>query len=224
MGVEDELGAVMAERGSRTEIPGGYYVNLWSGIGVALENNQAVANLIGRIAQQVKVTAGSVKQAIQRVNQASVKVASVRAQVVVVSKKQSDEEVKVGPIGGQLLQLNHFLANVQQDLQQHKSSTGGRNLPSSAPPPPVVPLQVNDTPVEDAVMQLQLELQVVQSRLRSESASIGGHVFESYKDTLKWVVTNYSPEDWQYVMDIPAVYSLVRPDGQIYNTLHTLCW
>jgi hypothetical protein len=27
-------------------------------------------------------------------------------------------------------------------------------------------------------------------------------------------VENYSPEDWQYVMDMPSLYSLVRPDGQ----------
>jgi hypothetical protein len=69
------------------------------------------------------------------------------------------------------------------------------------------------------VEQLQLELQVVQSRLRSDAASIGGHVFESYEDTFKWVVANCSPEDWQYVMDLPALYSLVRPDGQGYRVL-----
>jgi hypothetical protein len=34
--VEDDLGAVMAEMGSGNEIPGGPYVNLRSGIGVAL--------------------------------------------------------------------------------------------------------------------------------------------------------------------------------------------
>jgi hypothetical protein len=44
-------------------------------------------------------------------------------------------------------------------------------------------------------------------------------VFESYEDTLKWVVTNCSPEDWQYVMDMPALYSLVRPYRQIHYTL-----
>jgi hypothetical protein len=83
----------------------------------------------------------------------------------------------------------------------------------------MVPLEVNRIPVEDAVAQLQLEVQVVHSRLRSELASIGGQVFKSYEDTLKWVVTHCSPEDWQYAMDMPPLYSLVRPDGQINDTL-----
>jgi hypothetical protein len=58
----------------------------------------------------------------------------------------------------------------------------------------------------------------VESRLGSESSFIGGQGGESYEDTLKWVVINCSPEDWQYVMDMPALYSLVRPDGQIHDT------
>jgi hypothetical protein len=37
MGVEDELGAVVAELGSGTELPGGAYVNVLSGLGVALK-------------------------------------------------------------------------------------------------------------------------------------------------------------------------------------------
>jgi hypothetical protein len=69
LGVEDELGDVVAELGSGTEVPGGHYVNLWSDIGLALENNQAAVNLLGRITQ-VKATAGSMNQASQRVNQA----------------------------------------------------------------------------------------------------------------------------------------------------------
>jgi hypothetical protein len=78
----------------------------------------------------------------------------------------------------------------------------------------------NRVPVEDAV-QLQLQLQMVQSRLRSDVASVAGHVFESYEDTFQWVVANCSPEDWQYVMDMPALYSLVRPDGQEYDVMLT---
>jgi hypothetical protein len=67
--------------------------------------------------------------------------------------------------------------------------------------------------------QLQMELQVVQSRLRSDAACVGGHTFESYAYTLKWVTANCSAEDWQYVMDMPALYSLVSPDGQEYDVL-----
>jgi hypothetical protein len=73
--------------------------------------------------------------------------------------------------------------------------------------------------VEDGVVQLQLELQVVQSWLRSDAASIGGRVSKSYEYTLNWLVVNCSPEDWQYGMDMPAIYSKVRPDGQGYRVL-----
>jgi hypothetical protein len=79
------------------------------------------------------------------------------------------------------------------------------------------PVMVNGVPVEDAVAQLQLEIQVVQSRLRSDYASIARHVFESYEDTLVWVVAHCSPEDWQYVMDVPALYSLIWTDGQQHD-------
>jgi hypothetical protein len=74
-------------------------------------------------------------------------------------------------------------------------------------------------PIEDAVLQLQIELQVVHSRLRSDTACVGGYTFEYYEDTLKWVIANCSAEDWQYVMDMPAFYSLVRHDGQEYGVL-----
>jgi hypothetical protein len=56
-------------------------------------------------------------------------------------------------------------------------------------------LLVNGIPAEDAVVQLQLELQVVQSQLGYYSASIRGYIFESYEDTLNWMVANCSPED-----------------------------
>jgi hypothetical protein len=59
----------------------------------------------------------------------------------------------------------------------------------------------------------------VQYRLRSVSASISGHVFESYEDTLQWVVAHCSPEDWQYIMDMPDLYSLVHPDGQHHHVM-----
>jgi hypothetical protein len=55
--LEDELGAVMADVGSVDDVPGGPYVNVWSGFGTASENNQAVATLVEKVAQQVTATA-----------------------------------------------------------------------------------------------------------------------------------------------------------------------
>jgi hypothetical protein len=60
---------------------------------------------------------------------------------------------------------------------------------------------------------------VVQSRLRSDAACVGGNTFEFYEDTLKWVTANCSAEDWQYVMDMPTLYSIVQPYGQEYDAL-----
>jgi hypothetical protein len=82
----------------------------------------------------VTATYDSVNQASQRVNQASTEVAGIRSQVVVVSKKQRDEKLKVRQIGGKLLQITQLVAHVQQDLQHHDALTGGGRLPSSAPP------------------------------------------------------------------------------------------
>jgi hypothetical protein len=33
------------------------------------------------------------------------------------------------------------------------------------------------------------------------------------------VVAHCSPEDWQYVMDMPALYSLIWPDGQQHDVM-----
>jgi hypothetical protein len=107
---------------------------------------------------------------------------------------------------------------VQQEQQQKKLSAP--MLPGSGQSvrEPVV---VNGIPVEDAVEQLQLQLQMRKSRLRLYAASVAGHVFESYEDTYQWVVANCSPKDWQYVMVMPALYSLVRPEGQTYGVMFT---
>jgi hypothetical protein len=44
--LEDELGEVMADVGPGEDVQGGPYVDVWSGVGTALENNQEVATLV----------------------------------------------------------------------------------------------------------------------------------------------------------------------------------
>jgi hypothetical protein len=80
-------------------------------------------------------------------------------------------------------------------------------------------MMVRGIPVEDAMEQLQLQVQVVQSRLRSDAASISGHVFESYDDYFQLMVASCIPDDWKYFMDMPALYSLVLPDGHHYEVM-----
>jgi hypothetical protein len=186
---------------------GGAYVNVWSGIGSALDNNQAVATIVGKLVQQVKLYA----TAVEKVNHANMEYAHLKTQFVVMYQNQKAEETQVTQLGGKLYQLTMLLKQMQHE-QQHT------HLSASTLPGPgqhdQEPVMVNGIPVEDAVEQLQLQLQVVQSRVGSDTASAAGHVFESYEDTYQWVVANCSPEDWQYVMDMPALYSLVRPDSQ----------
>jgi hypothetical protein len=107
---------------------------------------------------------------------------------------------------------------MQQEQQQTQLSAS--TLPGPGQPDRE-PVMVNGIPVEDAVEQMQLQLQMVQSRLRSAAASVSGHACESYEYTYQWVVANCSPEDWQYSMDMPALYSLVRPEGQNHDVMLT---
>jgi hypothetical protein len=73
MGVEDEY----LEKGY-----GGGYANIWSGIGTGLENNQAVANLVGKITQQVKVNAGNAGTVMAKANQDNVDSGALKMQLV----------------------------------------------------------------------------------------------------------------------------------------------
>jgi hypothetical protein len=45
---KDKLGEVMTDVGSGDYVTGWRYVNVWSGVGTALENNQPVATLVGK--------------------------------------------------------------------------------------------------------------------------------------------------------------------------------
>jgi hypothetical protein len=60
---------------------------------------------------------------------------------------------------------------------------------------------------------MRRELYVFASRIKSEAVTIGGITFESYDDTLKWVSQYCHKDDLKYVMDMPALYSLVKIDG-----------
>jgi hypothetical protein len=75
-----------------------------------------------------------------------------------------------------------LLNQVHQDVQQHNLKVPNNAMLPEPSPNLMIPQGV---PIEDAVLQLQIELQVVQSRLRSDAACVGGHTFESYEDTLE---------------------------------------
>jgi hypothetical protein len=64
--LEDKLRAVMADVGPVDDVSGGPYVNVWSVVGIALENNQALATLVGKIAQQVTATTGRLEKLVAK--------------------------------------------------------------------------------------------------------------------------------------------------------------
>jgi hypothetical protein len=97
----------------------------------------------------------------------------LRSQVLSLNQIQRDEETKTNQIVGQLHQLTLLLNQVQQDLQQHKLKVPNNAVLPEPSPNLIMPQWV---PIEDAVLQLQIELQVVQSQLRSDSVRRGLYI------------------------------------------------
>jgi hypothetical protein len=93
------------------------------------------------------------------------------------------------------------------------------NVGTSVLPGPNEGVQVDGLPIEDYVQQMRRELDVFASRIKSEAVTIGGITFESYDYTLKWVSQYCHKDGWKYVMDMPALYSLVKTDGQGHKAL-----
>jgi hypothetical protein len=119
IGVEDELGATLAELGSGDSIPGGGgYVTVWSGIGSILENNQAVATIFGKLVQQVKLNA----TAVEKVNHANMESSHLKTHFVGLYQNQKAEEMKVTQLGGKLYQLTMLLKQMKQEQQQNCTS------------------------------------------------------------------------------------------------------
>jgi hypothetical protein len=83
--VEDELGAALTGLGTGEGVPGEPYVNVWRGIGTALENNQPVATIVGKIAHQVKLNA----TAVDRANQENTESGNLKTQFVGVYQSQN---------------------------------------------------------------------------------------------------------------------------------------
>jgi hypothetical protein len=92
MGVEDEVGTALADLGTGEVVPGGGCVNMRSGIGTALEDNQAVVNLVSKLHQQVKVNAGNVGTEMAQANQANADTAALVTQLVGMYQTQRSEE------------------------------------------------------------------------------------------------------------------------------------
>jgi hypothetical protein len=127
------LGAALADLGTGEGVPGGGgYVKIWSDIGTALENNQAVANLMGKIAQQVKFNDGNVVTAMAKANQKNADVGALKTQLVGIYQTQRSEEETLTQMNGQLYHLTKIFDQAQQEFRQH--NVAPQLFPGAAPP------------------------------------------------------------------------------------------
>jgi hypothetical protein len=152
--LEDDLGAVMADVGSGDDVPGGPYFNVWSGVGTALENNQAVATLVGKFAQQATATAGRLEKLVAKYNRVTSEEGQLRAQVLSLNQNQRAEESKTNQIAGHMHTFALLLNHVQQDVQQHNLRVPNNTVLPDPSPNLMMPQGV---PIEDAVLQLKIE-------------------------------------------------------------------
>jgi hypothetical protein len=97
-------------------------VNVWRGVGTTLENNQAVAMLVGKNAQQVTTAAGRLEKLVAKANRVTSEEGQLRAQVLSLNHSQRAEETTTNHIVYQLHTLALLLNQVQQDLQQCRAS------------------------------------------------------------------------------------------------------
>jgi hypothetical protein len=209
--VEDELGLIGADLGQGGDVPGGPYTSLWSVVGTSLEDNRAINCSITALGEQAKQVSVKAQQAQQGASQASNDVVGTRSSIVALTNSERNSFLKFEDINTKLLQLYSLLGHIQREVQG--------NVGTSVLPGPSEGAQADGLPMEYYVRQMRRELDVFASRIKSEAVTIGGIKFESYNDTLKWVSQYYHKDDWKYVMDMPALYSLVNTDGQGHTAL-----
>jgi hypothetical protein len=121
--LKDELGAVMADVVPGDYVPGGPYVNVWSGVGTNLENNQAVVTLVGKTVQQVTATTGRLENLVVKSNRVTSEEGQLQAQVLSLNQNQRAEESKTNQIVGQLHTLSLLLNQVQCAISEVVAQT-----------------------------------------------------------------------------------------------------
>jgi hypothetical protein len=209
--VEDELGLIGADLGQGGGLPGGPYTSLWSAVGTSLEENRALNRIITALWEQAEQVSIKAQQALQGASQAANDVVGMRSSIVALTNSERNTGLKFEAVNAKMLQLASLLGHMQREVQV--------NIDTSVLPGPTQGIHVDGLPIEDYVRQMRRELYVFASRIKSEAVTIGGITFESHDGTLKWVSQNCHKDDWKHVMDMPALYSLVKTDGQGHKVL-----
>jgi hypothetical protein len=151
------------------------------------------------------------QQAHQGDSQAANDVVGIRSSIVALTNSERNTNLKIEDVNTKMLQLASLLGHMQREVQV--------NMGTSVLPGPNEGVQVDGLPIEYYVRKMQRELDVFASRIKSKAVTIGGITFESYDDTFKWVSQYCHEDDWKYVMDMPALYSLVKTDVQGHKAL-----
>lgn len=169
--------------------------------------------IIATLAEQAKQVSINVQQARQCAAHTTQDGVGVRSSSVALTTGQRNSVSHIKGINANFFHLASLLGSLQNEVQDNAGSSCFHvHGPSDS-------IMISGQPIEDYVLQMLKELDVISSCIKSESVTIGGVNFESYDNTLKWVTTHGHRDNWKYVMDMPALYCLVKTGGQGHKAL-----
>jgi hypothetical protein len=204
--VEDDLGAVVAEVGNGVEMSGCPHPTLWKGVSSNFETSLAMGSDFKRVLDEVSEMELTAEQREGKVEQVLREIGGLKREVLQISTLRSgfqDQRTKVTEIDAKLVDLSTLLQSVNDALLGSAAKGSQGDL-------------IDGKPLPDVVKTLSLQVEVIQSRMKSQSVHMGGISFESYKDTYRWVCTHLNENDWTYILDMPGLYSLVHRDGKTF--------
>jgi hypothetical protein len=187
---------------------------MWSAVATSLEENRALSRIITALAGQSKQVVVKAQQVCQRAGQAAQEVVGVKTSIVSLTAGVINSVTQIAEIHAKLFQLVSLVGRLQREVQ---ANAGSGPLPAGRHDDNA--LMCDGLPIADYITHMRRELDASGARIKSESVTIGGVTLESYDDTLKWVTNHFHKDDWKYAMDMPALYSLVKTDGNNLKAL-----
>jgi hypothetical protein len=204
--VEDELGPVVAEVGNGVEVSGGPHPMLWKGVSSNFETSLAMGSNFQRVHDDVSEMELTMDLMEGKVEQVLREIGGLKREVLQISTLRSgfqDQQTKVTEIDAKLVDLSMLLQSVNAALLISVASGTSGDL-------------IDGKPLPDVVNTLSLQVEVIQSRMKSQSVHMGGISFKSYEDTYRWVCTHLNDNEWTYILNMPSLYSLVHRDCKTF--------
>jgi hypothetical protein len=204
--VKYELGAVVAEVGNGVEVSGCPHPTLWKGVSSNFETSLAMGSDFKHVLDEVREMELTAEQREGTLEQVLRDIGGLKREVLQISTLRSgfqDQQTKVTEIDAKLVALSTLLQSVNAALLG-STATGSQDY------------LIDGKPLPDVVKTLRLQVEVIQSRMKSQSVHMGGISFESYEDTYRWVCTHLNENEWTYILDMPGLCSLVCRDDNIF--------